>query len=161
MITEKLLENVLEESINAFRSYKNLAEKAITQVSDDEFFKLIDEESNSIALIVKHVGGNLRSRWTDFLTSDGEKPNRFRDTEFIETEEDTREKLLNSWEAGWKALFTTLEALTPADFEKTVMIRTEKFTVFKALGRSLTHIVYHVGQITFLAKHLRSKTGKH
>lgn len=155
-MSEQILQNVLDESINTFRSYKKLAEKAIAQVSDDEFFKLIDVEANSIALIVKHIGGNLSSRWADFLTTDGEKPTRNRDSEFTETESDTHESLMNLWENGWKILFDSLESLKVEDLAKTVTIRTEEFTVFKAIARSLTHTTYHVGQITLLAKHFRS-----
>lgn len=155
-MSEQILQNVLDESVNAFLSYKTLAEKAIAQVSEEEFFKLIDPEANSIALIVKHIGGNLTSRWTDFLTSDGEKPTRNRDSEFNETKTDTRENLLELWENGWKTLFDSLNSLKVKDLSKTVTIRTEEFTVFKAIARSLTHTSYHIGQITLLAKHFRS-----
>jgi hypothetical protein len=153
-MSERILQNVLDESITSFRSYKKLAESAFEQVSDEEFFKIIDAESNSIAAIVKHVGGNLRSRWTDFLTTDGEKADRNRDAEFA-AESDTRTILIEIWENGWRILFTSLESLTVEDFGKTVKIRGEEFTVFKALNRSLTHTAYHIGQIAFLAKHLR------
>lgn len=156
-MSEQILQNVLDESINAFHSYKKLAEKAIAQVSDEEFFKLIDPEANSIALIVKHIGGNLNSRWTDFLISDGEKPTRNRDSEFRETETDTRQNLMLLWENGWRILFDSLNSLRVEDLSKTVTIRTEEFTVFKAIARSLTHISYHIGQITLLAKHFRSE----
>ena len=158
-MSELILENYLAETIETFRSYKKLAERAIEQVSDEEFFQNIDAESNSIAVIVKHIGGNLRSRWTDFLTADGEKVDRNRDDEFV-SENDTRESLTELWETGWNAAFETLESLRAADLGKTVKIRTEDFTVTKAINRSLTHIVYHVGQIAFLAKHLRSSDWK-
>ncbi|MBA2607215.1 MAG: DUF1572 domain-containing protein [Acidobacteriota bacterium] len=152
---ERILQNFLDESIGAFRSYKKLAEKAMKQVSDEEFFKAIDEEANSIATITKHIGGNLRSRWTDFLLTDGEKPDRNRDAEFM-TDGDTRESLMNFWEAGWKTLFETLQSLTIEDLDKTVQIRGEDFTVVKAVNRAAMHTASHIGQIQFLAKHFRS-----
>lgn len=155
----EILENYLAETVETFRSYKKLAERAFEQVSDDEFFVLIDAESNSLAIIAKHIGGNLRSRFSDFLTSDGEKSDRDRDSEFV-TESDTRESVMQVWETGWQTLFDTLESLTVEDIGKTVKIRTEDFTVTKAVTRSLSHISYHVGQIAFLAKHLRSSEWK-
>lgn len=158
-MNEQIIENYKTDTLEAFRSYKKLAERAIEQVSEDEFFKAIDEESNSIAVIFKHIGGNLRSRWTDFLTTDGEKPDRLRDSEFI-TGADTSESLNALWETGWNAVFGTLESLRVEDFGKTVKIRGEDFSVPKALNRSLAHTAYHVGQITFLAKHFRAKDWK-
>jgi hypothetical protein len=154
-MSEQILQNVLDEAVGAFRGQKKLAEGAMAQVSDEEFFKLIDAEANSIAAIVKHLGGNLRSRWTDFLTTDGEKPDRYRDSEFV-TENDTRAELMRNWENGWQALLTALESLTVADLGKIVQIRTEDFTVVKAIYRALSHTGQHVGQITLLAKHFRS-----
>lgn len=148
------MENYLRDVIETFSSYKSLAEKAMAQVSDEEFFLAIDAEANSIAAISKHIAGNLRSRWTDFLTSDGEKPDRNRDSEFI-ADEDTRENLTEFWENGWNALLSALESLKTADLEKTVQIRGENYPVFRAINRSLTHTASHVGQITFLAKHFR------
>lgn len=158
-MNEQILENYPAETIETFRSYKKLAERAMEQVSDEEFFRNIDAESNSIAVIVKHIGGNLRSRWTDFLTADGEKSDRNRDEEFV-SESDTRESLTEVWETGWSAVFETLESLKIDDLSKTVKIRGEDFTVTKAITRSLSHITSHVGQITFLAKHLRSNDWK-
>lgn len=158
-MSEQILKDYLTETIDTFRSYKKLAERAIEQISDEEFFAVIDAESNSIAVIVKHVGGNLRSRWTDFLTADGEKADRNRDEEFV-SETDTRTSLTEVWETGWSAAFETLESLTTADLSKIVKIRTEDFTVTKAINRSLTHTAYHVGQIAFLSKHLRSSDWK-
>ncbi len=152
---EQILQNFLDESVSAFRNYKKLAEKAMDQVSDEEFFRAIDQEANSIATITKHIGGNLRSRWTDFLTSDGEKPDRNRDSEFI-VESDTRESLMQFWENGWDTLFETLQSLTIEDLGKIVQIRGEDFTVVKAINRAAMHTASHVGQITFLAKHFRS-----
>ncbi len=151
--------NYLEDAIRSFRSYKRLAERALEQVNDDEFFLQIDEESNSLALIVKHIAGNQRSRWRDFLTSDGEKPDRHRDTEF-ELIEDTRESLMAFWEAGWRTLVEALESLTADDLEKTVTIRGEPHTVVEAINRQLTHYPYHIGQIVFLAKHLKASEWK-
>jgi hypothetical protein len=158
-MNEQFIENYQADTLEAFRNYKKLAERAIEQVGEDEYFKAIDEESNSIAVIVKHIGGNLRSRWTLFLTTDGEKPDRHRDSEFI-AETDTREALTEFWETGWNALFGTLESLRTEDFGKTVQIRGEDFSVLKALNRSLAHTAYHVGQITFLAKHFRARDWK-
>jgi hypothetical protein len=155
-MNEQIIEDYKTDIREAFRNQKKLAERALEQVTDEEYFKTIDAESNSLAVIVKHIGGNLRSRWTDFLTSDGEKPDRRRDSEFI-AESDTRESLTEFWEAGWNALFATLEALRTEDFGKTVQIRGEDYGVVKALNRSLAHTASHVGQITFLAKHLRAK----
>lgn len=158
-MTGLFIENYKADVIEAFRNYKKLAERAIEQISEEEYFRAIDAEANSIAVIVKHVGGNLRSRWTDFLTADGEKADRNRDGEFI-TDADTRESLENLWETGWNALFGTLESLETEDFGKIVKIRGEDFSVLKAINRSLAHTAYHVGQIAFLAKHFRSSEWK-
>ena len=152
---KQVIENYLGDALESFRSYKNLAEKAMAQTSDEEFFSLIDAESNSIAVIVKHIAGNLRSRWTDFLTTDGEKADRNRDADF-ELSAETRDELMRFWENGWQILFDTLESLRAEDLEKTVRIRGEDFTVVKAISRSLAHTAYHIGQITLLAKHYRS-----
>lgn len=136
-----------------------MAEKAIAQITDEEFFAAIDAEANSIAVIVKHIAGNQISRWTDFLNFDGEKPDRFRDGEF-EMIGDTRESLLQFWERGWNTLFDAVEPLTPEDFSKTVTIRGEPHTIAEALNRQLTHYTYHIGQIVLLAKHFRSADWK-
>ena len=154
-MSKEIIENFLSETIEGFRSYKTLAEKAMEQVSDEEFFKTIDTESNSLAAICKHIGGNLRSRWTDFLTTDGEKPDRNRDSEFV-TNNDTRESVMQLWENGFRCLFDALDALTAEDLGKTVKIRGEDFTVVKAINRAALHTASHIGQIQFLAKHLRS-----
>lgn len=159
IMTEKIIENYKTDTLEAFRNYKKLAERAIEQVSDEEYFKAIDAEANSIAVIVKHLGGNLRSRWTRFLTADGEKADRNRDSEFV-VETDTRESLDVVWETGWNALFETLESLKIEDFGKTVQIRGEDFSVVKAMNRSLAHTAYHVGQIALLAKHFRAADWK-
>lgn len=152
---KQIIENYLSDAIASFRNYKKLAEKAMEQVSDEEFFRLIDAESNSIAIIAKHIAGNLKSRWTDFLTSDGEKDFRDRDSEFV-SENETRESLMKFWEEGWQTLFDALEPLTAKDFEKTITIRNQPHTICEAINRQLTHYSYHIGQITFLAKHFRS-----
>jgi hypothetical protein len=153
------IENYKGDALRSFRSYKKLAERAIQQVSDDEFFEKSDEEANSIAVIVKHIAGNLNSRWRDFLTTDGEKPDRNRDTEF-ELIEDSRETLMVFWESAWQILFDNIEPLTEADFSKTITIRGEPHTVVEAINRQLTHYSYHIGQIVFLAKHFRSSDWK-
>ena len=149
----------LADAVQSFRNYKKLADRAIDQVSDEEFFAVIDPESNSIAVIVKHIAGNLHSRWRDFLTTDGEKPDRDRDQEF-EMIEDTRESLLEFWESGWATLFSSIEPLTEEDFSKIVKIRGEPHTVVEAINRQLTHYSYHIGQIVFIAKHLKSTEWK-
>lgn len=153
-MSEKILQDFLNETVDGFRSYKKLAEDAMAQISDEDFFTTIDAESNSIATICKHVGGNLRSRWTDFLTTDGEKADRNRDSEFV-ADGDTRASVLQFWERGWAALFETLESLQTNDLDKIVQIRGEDFTVVKAINRAALHTASHVGQIQFLAKHMR------
>lgn len=125
------------------------------QVSDEEFFRLPEPESNSIAIIVKHVNGNLLSRWTDFLTTDGEKEWRDRDSEF-EMDAMKRGQLLQRWERGWQCLFSSLESLRRDDLEKIITIRTEQHSVLEAINRTLAHMSYHVGQIVFLAKMFKS-----
>jgi hypothetical protein len=156
---KEILENYHADAVRSFRNYKKMAERAIEQVSDEEFFFLIDAEANSIALIVKHIAGNLRSRWTDFLTTDGEKPDRDRDSEF-ERAGDTRGSLMKFWESSWQVLFDNVEPLSSEDLSRTVSIRGEPHTVIEAINRQLTHYAYHVGQIVFLAKHLRSADWK-
>lgn len=155
----RVIQDYHSDAVKSFRNYKKLAERACEQVSDEEFFALIDAEANSIAIIVKHIAGNLHSRWRDFLTTDGEKEDRNRDTEF-ELIDDSRESLMRFWETGWQTLFDNLEPLTPVDLERTVTIRGEPHSVVKAINRQLTHYSYHVGQIVFLAKHLRSANWK-
>ena len=149
-------ESYLEDAILQFRKLKGLADKALAQVGDKDFLRALDPESNSIATVMKHIAGNMRSRWTDFLTSDGEKPDRNRDTEFVISAEDSRENLMARWEAGWRCLFAALEPLGPDDLDRTVLIRGEPHTVLQAVNRQLTHIAYHVGQIVFLARHFAS-----
>jgi hypothetical protein len=155
----EIVENYHADALASFRSYKKMAERAIEQVSDEEFFKAIDAEANSIAVIVKHIAGNLHSRWRDFLTTDGEKPDRNRDTEF-EMISDTRESLMHFWETGWQTLFDNIEPLTMEDFAKSITIRGQAHSIVQALNRQLTHYSYHVGQIVFLAKHFKSADWK-
>ncbi|PYT79943.1 MAG: hypothetical protein DMG40_14150 [Acidobacteria bacterium] len=148
------------DSIGLFHYYKKLGERAMAQCPDEGLFTKLDAESNSIALIVKHMAGNMRSRWTDFLTTDGEKPDRNRDTEF-EDPPTTRAALLELWERGWKYVFDALQPLTDADLGRRVTIRTEPHSVMQAIHRQIAHYAHHVGQIVFLAKHLTAKaTGK-
>lgn len=135
-----------------FRKYRKLGEGALAQVGDEDFFRAIDTESNSIALVVKHLAGNLRSRWTDFLTADGEKPGRDRDEEFEARSTDSRERLMASWEEGWAILFDALASLRGDDLLREVRIRREPHTVVQAVHRQMTHYAYHVGQIVFLAR---------
>lgn len=156
---KEVVENYHTDAIKSFRNYQKLAERAIEQTSDDEFFALIDSEANSIAVVVKHIAGNLHSRWRDFLTSDGEKEDRDRDTEF-ELIDDSREKLMEFWETGWQTLFDNIEPLTVEDFSRTITIRGELHSVVEAINRQLTHYSYHVGQIVLLAKHFRSTEWK-
>src|SRR5262245_12441035 len=143
----------LDDITFSFRKQKDLAERAFRQVqSDDDFRRKPGEFSNSLAAVIKHVAGNLASRWTDFLTTDGDKPWRDRDAEFTLTEADTRAHLLQGWEAGWSALFQTLAGLGEEDMWKRVTIRGEDHSVFQAIHRSLTHTAYHTGQIVYLSR---------
>lgn len=150
----------LKDVILELRKLKDLAGKALAQVSEKDYFKQLDPESNSIALILKHVSGNMRSRWTDFLTTDGEKPDRNRDSEFVVEERDTRASILDRWEAGWRTLFAAVEPLRPEDLERTVRIRGQPHTVLQAINRQLTHYASHVGQVVFLAKHFAGEKWK-
>jgi hypothetical protein len=144
----------LDDSLFQLRKLKTQADKAMAQVDDAQFFALIDDGANSIALVVKHMTGNMRSRWTDFLTSDGEKPDRDRDSEFELEGADTREAMLARWEVAWELLFRTIGALAPGDLVRTVTIRNEPHTVVQAINRQVSHYSAHVGQIVLLAKHL-------
>jgi uncharacterized damage-inducible protein DinB len=143
----------IADSIEVFRHGKKLAERAMAQVTDEQLLATLDEESNSIAIIVKHMAGNMRSRWTDFLTSDGEKPDRQRDNEFLDPPK-TRDALLAMWEEGWSCLLHTLESLSDADLTRVVTIRGEAHSVMQAINRQVGHVSYHCGQIVLLAKHL-------
>jgi hypothetical protein len=149
----KFTTSYLEDSLALFRYYKTIADRAMAQVTGEQLFATLDPESNSIAIVVKHLAGNMLSRWTDFLTSDGEKPTRNRDSEFIDPPL-TREALLDLWEQGWGCLFQALEPLSEADLARTITIRGEAHSVMQAINRQLAHYPYHVGQITFIAKHL-------
>jgi hypothetical protein len=153
-------QDYLKDSLAAFRAYKKLAEKALAQVKDEEFFATLDEEANSIAVVMKHMAGNMLSRWTDFLNTDGEKADRNRDMEFVIDDKTTRSDVVDFWERGWQCVFDAVGPLTPADFEKTVMIRGEEHTIVQAINRQLMHYAYHIGQIVFLAKHFRSAEWK-
>jgi hypothetical protein len=148
----KFTTSYIEDALAVFRQYKALGERAMAQVSEGQLFAALDEKSNSIAIIVKHITGNMRSRWTDFLTTDGEKPNRNRDSEFVDPPT-TREALMREWEDGWACVFGTIEPLTDADLGRTVMIRGEAHSVMQAINRQLAHYPQHVGQIVLLAKH--------
>ncbi len=155
-----LAAHYLEEIRRQFRGHKRMAEAAMAQLEDKDFFTTIDPESNSIAILVKHIAGNARSRFTDFLTTDGEKPDRFRDQEFELSAKTTRADVLRCWEEGWSIVFATLDSLKPEDVTRTVTIRQEPHTVMQALGRALAHYAQHTAQIVFLAKHLRSSQWK-
>lgn len=158
-MAHQLTTSYLKDSIDLFRYYKKSAERAMEQCPEEGLFVALDSESNSIANIVKHMAGNMRSRWTDFLTTDGEKPDRNRDSEFEEPPK-TRGELLTLWESGWKCMFDALEPLSDADMTRTVTIRSEPHSVVQAINRQIAHYSYHVGQITFLAKHFAAQSGK-
>lgn len=146
-------QHYLEDSIIQLRKLKSLADKAIAQIPQEQLFAVLDSEANSIAIIMKHVSGNMRSRWADFLMSDGEKPTRDRDAEFVIGPGDTPAKILSEWEEGWKLVLGALGSLTPDDLGKTVRIRGEAHTVVEAINRQVSHYAAHVGQIVLLAKH--------
>ena len=146
----------LDEAHRQMRGHKRLAEGAMAQLKDEELFVTLDPESNSIAVIVKHMAGNMRSRFTDFLTTDGEKPDRYRDQEFELSPATTRGDLTKWWEQGWARVFDAIESLKPEDLMLRVTIRGEPHTVLQAINRQVAHYAYHTGQIVFLAKHIRS-----
>jgi len=146
----------VKDSIDVFRYYKKLGERAMAQCPDDALFASLDAESNSIAIVVKHMAGNMRSRWMDFLTTDGEKPDRNRDTEFEDAPK-TRAELMDLWERGWKYVFDALDPLKDEDLVRTITIRTEPHSVMQAINRQIAHYSYHVGQIVYVAKHLSTK----
>jgi Protein of unknown function (DUF1572) len=150
----------IDEAFRSLRGHKRLADGAIAQLSDEQFFATPDPESNSVAIIVKHLAGNMRSRFTDFLTSDGEKPDRNRDREFVMHADAKREEVLRSWEQNWELVFQTLNSLHPDDLERTVTIRGEPHSVLQAINRQVAHYAYHVGQIVFLAKHWKGAEWK-
>jgi hypothetical protein len=150
----------LEEARRQMRGQKRMGEGAMAQLGDDEFFLTLDPESNSVAILVKHLAGNMRSRFTDFLMSDGEKPDRFRDREFEVSGTTTRAEVMRWWEDGWSCVLAAIETLKPEDVSRTVTIRGEPHTVLQAINRQIAHYAAHIGQIVFLAKHLRSSQWK-
>jgi Protein of unknown function (DUF1572) len=155
-MNDQLGTHFLEDSLKSFRDYKKLAEGAIEQVGDADLFRTIDEESNSIAVNMKHMAGNMFSRWTDFMTTDGEKPNRERDMEFVMLPETTRADMLAYWERGWQCVFAAIEPLTADDLMRILKIRGQDHTVVQAINRQIAHYAYHVGQIVYLAKHFKA-----
>ena len=159
-MSESLGQHYLEDSIASLRAYKKNAEKALDQLNDAEYFRTLDDEGNSVAVIMKHMAGNMFSRWTDFLTTDGEKPNRNRDSEFVIDPNTTIKELRDYWERGWQCVFAALEPLGEDDLMTRVMIRGEEHTVAQAINRQLMHYANHMGQIVFLAKHFRARDWK-
>ena len=155
-----LATHYLDEARRQLRGHKRMGEGAMSQLEDRDFFVTLDPEANSVAILVKHLAGNMRSRFTDFLASDGEKPDRFRDREFEVTAATTRAEVMNWWEQGWACVFAALEPLQPEDVMRVVTIRGEPHTVLQAINRQIAHYAQHIGQIVFLAKHLRSKEWK-
>ena len=156
MTFEAIAQDYLDTARHSLRNYKNLAERALDQVNDDEYLITLDEESNSLAIIMKHMAGNMFSRWTDFLTTDGEKPNRNRDYEFIISPDLTAEEIRDYWERGWRCVFNAVDQLRIEDLGKTVYVNGKPFTVVQALNLQLMHYAQHIGQIIFLAKHFRA-----
>jgi len=159
-MTTDLAAHYLDEARRQFRGHKRMGEGAMAQLGDEDFFVTLDPESNSVAVLVNHLAGNMRSRFTDFLTTDGEKPDRFRDREFELNAATTRADVMKLWEEGWSRVFATLESLKPEDVMRTVTIRGEPHTVLQAINRQIAHYSLHTGQIVFLAKHLRSNEWK-
>jgi hypothetical protein len=155
-----LAAHYLDEARRQMRGYKRMGEGAMAQLGDDEFFLSLDPEANSVAILVKHLAGNMRSRFTDFLTSDGEKPDRFRDREFDVSGATTRADVMRWWEEGWACVLGAIDALKPEDVTRTITIRGEPHTVLQAINRQIAHYAAHIGQIVFLAKHLRSSEWK-
>ena len=156
MNEQSIGQHYLDGALHTFRDYKKLAERAFAQISDEDFFRTLDEESNSIAINMKHMAGNMISRWTDFLTTDGEKPERNRDLEFVMLPETSKNDMLAYWERGWQCVFDAVEPLKPEDLMRTIRVRGQDHTVVQAINRQLAHYAYHVGQIVFLAKHFKS-----
>lgn len=159
-MTTDLATHYLDEARRQFRGQKRMGESAMAQLRDEDFFFMLDSESNSVAILVKHLAGNMRSRFTDLLTTDGEKPDRFRDREFEIPSSITRADVMKWWEEGWACAFTAIDALQPEDLMHTVTIRGEPHSVLQAINRQIAHYAAHVGQIVFLAKHLRSSEWK-
>ena len=144
---------ILSVVIDEFQKTKKLADMAIAQLSDAQLHETLDPDANSVAVLMRHMAGNMRSRWVDFLTSDGEKPNRMRDREF-EDPGQSRDELLAEWEHGWQCVFDALTPLTDADLQRTVVIRGEPHSVYKAISRQVAHYAGHAYQILLLAKHM-------
>jgi hypothetical protein len=159
-MTNDLAAHYLEEARRQMRGHKRMGDGAMAQLRDGDFFLTLDPESNSVAILVKHLAGNMRSRFSDFLTSDGEKPDRFRDREFEVTSSTTRVDVMKWWEEGWASVLGAIETLKPEDVMCTVTIRGEPHTVLQAINRQIAHYAAHIGQIVFLAKHLRSSEWK-
>ena len=159
-MNDKIGATYLEEALRSLRGHKRLAEGAFAQLRDEDFFLQLDDEANSIAILIKHLAGNMRSRFLDFLTSDGEKPDRDRDQEFILDPRPSRAELMRWWEAGWKYVFDAITPLQPEDLARVVTIRGEPHTVLQAIHRQVAHYAYHVGQIVLLAKHIRGADWK-
>jgi hypothetical protein len=155
-MSEPLGQHYLADALQTFRDYKRLAEQAFAQIGDEDFFQTIDQETNSIAVNMKHMAGNMISSWSDFLTTDGEKPERDRDIEFVMLPGVTREEMIAYWEKGWQSVFDAISTLQPEDLMRTITIRGQKHTVVQAIDRQLAHYAYHTGQIVFLAKHFKS-----
>jgi hypothetical protein len=146
-------QHFLDDALRQLRKLKTQADQALAQTSDADLFATLDPESNSIATIMKHMAGNMRSRWSDFLSTDGEKPDRERDREFEVEAADTRDRIVSQWDRGWELLFDAITALQPDDLGRTIHVRGEPHTVVEAIGRQTTHYAAHVGQIVLLAKH--------
>ena len=146
-------QHYLDDALRQLRKLKTQADQALAQTTDEHLFATLDPEANSIAVIMKHMAGNMRSRWTDFLTTDGEKPDRERDSEFELSPAEARQAVVSQWERGWSTVLAAIAALTPADLEKTVRIRGEAHSVVEAINRQTSHYAAHVGQIVLLAKH--------
>lgn len=155
-MSDPVREQYLRDSAETMRKYKALSDAALARVSDEQFHATLDAEANSLAVLVKHMAGNLRSRWTDFLTTDGEKADRNRDGEFEIAPADTRAALTEAWEEGWRRALEALEALTPEELDRTIHIRGEPHSLVQAINRQMTHAAYHAGQIVLLAKHHRA-----
>jgi len=150
----------LDEALRSLRGHKRLAEGAMAQVTDEEYFRQLDPEANSIAILAKHLAGNMRSRFTDFLSSDGEKPDRHRDQEFLLDAGTTRAEVMRWWEEGWACVFAAIQPLRPEDLGRTVTIRGDAHSVLMAIHRQVAHYAYHVGQIVLVAKHMRGAEWK-
>jgi hypothetical protein len=160
MNNQALGAHFLQDALRTFRDYKTLAEGAFAQLDDSDFFRTIDEESNSIAVNIKHMAGNMLSRWSDFLTTDGEKPERDRDMEFVMPTRTTKAEMIAYWEKGWECAFAAIEPLQPEDLMRTIRIRGQDHTVVQAINRQIAHYAYHVGQIVYLAKHFKKSEWK-